>query len=124
MVLPSFSSVPALGEIADELDVLVVLHETVEDLVVDRARCGVVRDDRVQPPGVADGALDEGVRVPLDLLTAGGEEQQKDKKQCEAWVTAGDAEKGEFRSQTMTRIRLQFLSALCGEERSVLFCVF
>jgi hypothetical protein len=37
------------AEIADQLDVLVVLYEAVEYLVVDRARRRVIGYDRVQP---------------------------------------------------------------------------
>ena len=76
---PAVCDGPPFGQVADKLDVLVVLHQAVEDLVVDRARRGVVRNDRVQPPRVADGALDKRIRVPLDLLAAGREKKNKDK---------------------------------------------
>jgi hypothetical protein len=77
--LAAARDLPLLREVADEPDVLVVLHQAIEDLVVDRAGSRVVRDDRVQPPRIADGALDKGVRIPLDLLTAGGKEKKQDK---------------------------------------------
>src|SRR5574341_1062612 len=69
--LPVGRDVPPLSKVANQPDVLIRFHEAIENEVVDIARCGIVREDRIQPPGIADGTQDDGVGVPLGLLAAG-----------------------------------------------------
>ena len=70
--------VPAFRQIAYEFDVLIVFDDAVEYLIVDRARCRVVRYDRVEPPGIADRTRYKTVRISLDLFAASVQKKEQE----------------------------------------------